>query len=398
MRSIESMMMGLGVLLVIGCGDPAVVPDGGMRVDASTDDAGDTGDAGTADAGEAPSDGGSACTPACDAGESCFQGVCVASCGGALALAEGSVADGLTIVANLCRTVTGPLDVVEGDDGAIRIYDLASASVGTTTTFTLSRWTLDDAVTTPTVEVVATTAHAVDATDVLTFASGYVAVDPTESSALFGYTTSELGAIGGIFDVEVGDGSMSEHEATGNFDATWIDATRWIVNGQGLEGAKGTGQGLWLRDRGDDSNTQLAGTIGTYSGSVETLGDVILAGGIEDFGTTWTDGSVGNRLFVIDRAEALAATAPISAWDDALVRLEGPSVFELLSGSRIASVRYDDSFAIDAFEVRALTESGGTWTLGAPSDLTGPGITDVVSLPGDRLLLVHANGVLIVQE
>lgn len=395
MRSIESMMMGLGILLVIGCGDPPADTDGGLRVDASTDDAGDTGDAGTADAGEVPGDGGSACTPACGAGEACFQGVCVASCGGALALPEGAVAEGLTIVANVCRTVTGPLDVVEGDDGAVRIYDLASASVGTTTTFTLSRWTLDDAVTTPTVEVVATTAHAVDTTDVLTFASGYVAVDPTESAALFGYTTSELGAIGGIFDVEVGDGSMSELEAAGNFDATWIDANRWIVNGQGLEGAKGTGQGLWLRDREGDSSTQLATEMGAYSGSVEVLEDVIVAGA---FGTEWPEGSPGNRIFVIDRAEALAATAPVSAWDDAVARLEGPSGFELLSGSRIASVRYDDSFAIEAFEVRALTESGGTWTLGAPSDLTGPGITDVVSLPGDRLLLVHANGVLIVQE
>ena len=222
------------------------------------------------------------------------------------------------------------------------------------------------------------------------------AVDPTESAALFGYTTSELGAIGGIFDVEVGDGSMSELEAAGNFDATWIDANRWIVNGQGLEGAKGTGQGLWLRDREGDSSTQLATEMGAYSGSVEVLEDVIVAGA---FGTEWPEGSPGNRIFVIDRAEALAATAPVSAWDDAVARLEGPSGFELLSGSRIASVRYDDSFGIAAFEVRALTESGGTWTLGAPSDLTtGPDITDVVSLPGDRLLLVHANGVLIVQE
>ena len=75
------------------------------------------------------------------------------------------------------------------------------------------------------------------------------------------------------------------------------------------------------------------------------------------------------------------------------------SYLDLLSGMRVASQRYDSSFAVEAIEVRTLTESGGNWTIGPATDLTrGDVISAVASLPGGQLMMVHPGGVLIVQE
>lgn len=386
-------------VIAVGCGgEPASPADAGSGADAAPiDDAAIVADA-RADEDAGPSDAGSgtACEPACAGGRACLRGVCVATCGADVAALEGALAVGLTPIVHACDVGGGPFDAIEvTPGGALRVYALAADTSGTTTTFTLTRFALDAASGAGTPETIATATHEGHAMDAI-FVGGYLDVSPDESGAIFGYTTTDAGFVGGVLDVEVGDGTTSEVAAPGNYDAAWLDADRWLVSGQGL-GAE-TGAALYLRDTGAGTSRTVVGAIGAYNGSVARAGDVVLAGGVPEFGGGgWPDGTAGDRVFVLDADAVIAATTPLSAWDDALARLEAPSSFEVLGGMRLVSVVYDGSFMVAGFESRTLSETDGAWEVGAPEPLvTGGGITSVVAVGDARALLVHAGGALLV--
>ena len=371
-----------------GCGDDDGV---GPRADAGVVDAQVDGHPDAhieGDAALAP------CDPACGEGEACLRGVCVATCGaaeGELAAWDAALAAELVPVANVCHVPGGPLTVV-----GTRVYEVSASISGSTTTFTLSRWTLDPVVSTPELETLATTTHEGHAMGEI-FPGGYVAISPDEMRAIYGYTTTDAGSIGGVFDVALGGGTATLTGANGNFDGAWLDANTYVVNGLGIEGEASEGQGLYTRDVSAPSVRRAVDAMGTYSGSVAISGDLVIAAGLEGFGSTWPDESEGGRLFVFSRDEILTGRATISAWDDAAARLEGPSIFTIVGARRLVSAVWGDA-GIAALEARALEESGGAWTLGEPEPLTtGGGFTAAVAAGEDRVLLVHGDGVLLVE-
>ncbi|MDQ3035730.1 MAG: hypothetical protein M3Y87_25225 [Myxococcota bacterium] len=386
-------------VVVLGCGDGGDVGDAGMGRDARVEDDAQVADGGAGDAG--PGDAGAgdggvegACEGACEDDEACVRGVCLATCGGDLSGIDAALAAGLAPVVNVCRMGSSALDVIEGTAGALRVYELSAATVGATTTFTLSRWSLDAAGVATSSETIATATHEGHAPDAI-FVGGYLDVSDDESGAIFGYTTTDAGILGGVFDVEVGDGSVDELAAPGNYDGAWLDDARWLVNGLGLGGE--TGQGLYLHDTAGGSSRRAVDELGAYSGSVAVLGDVVIAGAAAAFGETWPDGvAMGDRVFVLDAA-AVGAEPTISGWDDALAHFAAPSTFELIGGMRLASVVYDDAFMIAGFETRSLDDGVAGWTIGAPESLlTGGTFTGVVAAGETRVLLDHAGGLLLV--
>ncbi|UJR79570.1 hypothetical protein [Sandaracinus amylolyticus] len=341
------------------------------------------------------------CDPGCGEGEACLRGVCVATCGGDVAAMDAALAEGLVPVANVCRAVSGPIEVVVPTGGAMpRVYEVTAATVDTTTTFTLSRWTLDPSVSAPTPETVATTTHAGHAASAI-YAGGYLALSPDEARAIFGYTTSDEGFVGGVFDVAVGGGSASETRADGNFDGVWLDDAHYVVNGLGMAGAATSGQGLYVRDVETPSAWRALDEMGAYSGGVTLVGDVVIAGAAMAFGSNWPDERGGGRIFVLPREVLEDAETVSSAWDASLAQLEAPSAFTRVFGTKLAATTYMDAppYDIASIEVRALAETGETWTLSAPVPLTtGSTFRRVVPAGTDRALLVHAGGLLIVEE
>ena len=365
-----------------GPGDSGAVQDAPVLADAPIDAGSDAGDV----------DGGPC--GGCGAGQACLRGVCIASCGGDPAALDAALAAGLTPVAHVCRAGITALDVVDG--APPRVYEVTTATSGTVTTFTLVRWTIEAGIDMPTASVLATATHDVGAAGSLVFAGGYVAVSPDEMHVLFGYTTTDAGFVGGVFDAAVGSMTVAETAGPGNYDAAWLDGASWLVNGLGLGTAGGAAQGLYLHDGSGDR--QVAAAMGDYSGSVAVLGGVVLAGGVP--AAAWPDGTMGDRVFVLDRAALLGAGAGgVSAWTTAVSRLEVPSSFELLSGMRIASLTYDASFAVSGIEARALSLGVAGWTAAAPTALaTGSTFSLVRGVGPTELLFVHAGGALLVQE
>jgi hypothetical protein len=373
-----------------------VEPDAG--VDAAADDAGGGGDAASPDGGASDaqvSDGGDACAD-CGGTRACVRGACIPTCGLEAAAIASALAPGLTPIAHGCRAVSGPIDLVPGAEPARpRIYELVASTSGTVSRFTIVRWMLDES---PSPETVATATYDAGATGAMVFASGYVAVSPDEMRVLFGYTTTLGRFAGGVYDAELGRMTL-EFASDGNFDAEWLDAGSFVVNGLQFDGIDG-GQGLYVRDRVRSTSRHRATDMGSNSGSVAVAGDVVIAGGFAGFGTTWPDGSEGGYIFVLDRAALVGGGPVIRAWEEARARLAGPSVFERLEDGRLAYLTYDADFAVSGIEARALRPGrGGGFELAPPEPIaTGSTFTAIAAGAGDTFALVHAGGVLLVRD
>lgn len=348
----------LGLVLTLGCeGESRVMVDGGALPDSSVGDA-DTSDAGVSDAG-----------PECETNLASFE----PALGGAI-----------RPVLNLCRPPAQAMDVIEAEGGTLRVYELVATSVGTTTTFTLSRFTLMADGSASNTEMVAMTTH--ESTEaVMTYVGGYLDISPGEHGAIFGYTTTAPGFVGGVFDLDLGEGTIGEVPAPGNYDAAWLDDSSWVLDGMGL-GIE-MGPGLYLYDSEAGTSRVAAREMGEYSGSVALLSDVIVAGAFASTGL----------VFVFDRERLVNAATPLDAREDALARLDAPSVFELVFGNRLATIVYDGP-TIAAIEARVLAEEGDEWTLGAAEPITsGAVFTNIVAAGANRAFLQHGNGVLLVE-
>jgi hypothetical protein len=393
-----------GALLALGCNNPVVSPvdaggDGGsVGADGGRDaghDAAVIADAGNdafvaSDAGgDAPSDAGSdaaavACSATtCTGAHACVRGTCVLTCGANAAMLETALGTGLTVLSSVCHTPDG-IAVV-----GTHVYEIASSTTGLVTTFTLTRWTLGSE--TPTVTTVATAMHTATSGTTMTFGGGYVAVSSDEMHAVFGYTTSAAGAIGGVFDVATGSGIATEIASDGNFDAAFLDATHFVVNG-----APAAGQGLYRDMVGATTGTRVVSHLGQASGSVALWAEegLVLAGGLT-FSQNWPDGTMGDRVLVFAATAISSATTPIDG--DGVQHLMAPSGFELLSGGRIASVHYDSTFAIDAIQARTLTHaSGGMVTSSSATNLASGTIFTSVAAAGNDIVLGFTGGLLFV--
>ena len=361
-------------------GGPPIV-DGGNDVGTHVAEAGI--DAGS----DANVDAAVACSSAtCSGTHACVRGVCVLTCGADTTGFDAALAAGLTVVQSVCRT---PIAItVVGSN----VYELDKATAGLVTTFTLTRWARGAEV--PTTTTVGT-ATFTGMTGDMTFAGGYVAVAPDEMHALFGYTTAPMTgsgrmSVGGVFDMATSSGTVAEVPANNNFDATFLDATHFVI-----DGAPMAGQGLYRGTTAATTVVQVASHLGDFSGSVEVFGASVLAGG-SSFGSAWADGSTdGDRVVVFDAASIGTASSPIDA--STLTQLVMPSAFELLSGGRAASVHYGGS-GIDRIELHTLTRSStGAVSVAAPTNLTTGGVFSSATAAGADIALGFQGGLLFVR-
>lgn len=402
MRSIQVSSSFLCALaLLLGCGGTMATPDAAAPADAAMNDAARVDAAIVADAGvdsaapdaapaiDANVDGGDPCD-ACSGESACLRGVCIATCGGDLTALDGSLADGLVPVANYCRTPSA-----FGFAGG-RVYEVTASTVALVTTFTLARWT-PGTTGTPTVEPLGITTYTATGATELVFTGGFVAVSPDELHVVFGYTTTLAGSVGGVFDVATGSMLAVETSAPGNFAATFVDATHYLVDGLGL-GMSGT-QGIYRGVGGAMGGVHVVDHVGQYSGSIALWEDqgLVLAGG-GTFSEDWPDGSPGDRVLVLPAADLVGATAPIDGAAASVQHLVMPSAFELIAGPRLASIHYDGSFAQDAIEVRSISRTGtDPVVVGAPENLTTGATFTSVGGAGEEIILAHGDGLLFVR-
>lgn len=381
------------VLLSLGCNNPVTPVDGGnVAIDMGPTEVDGGHDAATVavdaaiDAATIASDAAIVCSPTCTTGHECVRGTCVLTCGADMSTFGAQLAAGVTVLQSVCHT---PAAITLVGD---HVYELASATAGAVTTFTLTRWTRGNEA--PTVSTVGTAMFTVPASGDMTFAGGFVAVSADEMHALFGYTTapadSTAMSVGGVFDMATGTGIATSLAAQNNYDATFIDATHYMVNT-----APASAQGLYRAAVGDTAFTQAADHLGDFSGSVEVFGTSLLAGGTS-FGAMWADGTTsGSRVAVFDLAAVTSTSAVISG--ATVTQLTMPSSFEMLSGGRAASPHYDSSFAIDGIQIRMLTRSSsGTVTVGDPTNLTTGASFTTASAAGTDIALGFTGGLLFV--
>ncbi len=383
-RSCSSVLLWASVLaLISACDGPSLDPDAGADAGPGPVDAGRE-DAGGEDA--AAPDATVDCE--CGSGEACVRGVCLATCGLDGAALEEALSAGLTPVASFCRAAAAYGVYVSGDE--VTVYDVTASTDGATTTLVLSRWALDPSVTTPAPIEVATTTHAVTEETELVFPGGYLEIDPAGARAIFGFTTSGAGSPGDVVVVTLADGAVTRLAAPGNFDAAWLDGTRFLVNGQGLDD-RADGQGLYLGDlSGTPRALHVLTNMGDYSGSVVATSAYVLAGAV-------VDGTFESRVRSFSRARlevAIADEVAIDAGSDAAVSAvldpggaAPASTFSPL-GARLVTTPYGGPLTS-----YAAAETGGAITLSDPRVLaTGAAMTDALPAGAGRTLLVLFDG------
>lgn len=361
----------VGLLICAAC-------DGGMmELDAGReDDAGMMADAGY-DAGPV------LCGALeCADGEACIDDECVDACGADPAMFASSIGAGLSVVASFCRPGAAAF-ATDGTD----VFDVMAATDMLTTGFSLFRWPLDPTGA-PDATLVGAPSYVAPSADVLAFAGGYL--DVGAGGALYGYTTTDAAMTGEVFVVALAGGAIQRASAPGNFDAEWIDATRFVVNGQGF-GAE-TGQGLYVATVGDPiAGEQVATGPGIYSGSVAVRPEFVLAGGADD--------TFAPLVYAISRTafDAAIGGAPIDIEADGSMVVDpdrplSASTFTF-AGDRLVLLPY--SGPLTSY---AVSWDGTDLTLSdARVVAMGPTFNGVLDAGGGRLLLTHPGGALLVE-
>lgn len=328
---------------------------------------------------------------ACGDDEACVRGVCVADCGAGGETLESALGEGLIPVAGFCRSAAAY--AVSFDGNAATVWEVTSTTAGTETTFVLSRWALDpEGGSSPSANEVATAVHDTGDAAITTFPGGFLALDPSGERAAFGYTTSGEGFPGTVVVADVATGALTELSAPANFDAAWTGAEHLTVNGQGL-GELAEGQGLYTVDLASDGRVvHLATGLGTYSGAVVTTEAFVLAAGVED-------GTFEPHAYAIPRElyeTALEEGTPVDvANEETVVEVLDPSGAALPStfaivADRLVAMPFGGPITSYALDGAALSD--------ARVIATGETFTNVLPAGEGRLLLVHAAGLLLVEE
>lgn len=385
-------VVGLPALILLSM---AGCDDGGGGMDAGLGDAAMT-DGGPIDDGDvdAGSDGGNDPCDACTAGEVCVRDVCLDPCGADASGWSDAIGAGLTPVATFCRDADRfGTHASMGD----QVLDLTVSATATGSRLSVGRWTAVPG--SPVAGPSAVGSVDVDhASDSMLFLGGYLDVSPSLDAALCGYTLSDAGFPGEVFSILTADGTSARFAARGNFDATWLSADTFLVNGFGLDTVE-SGQGLYagVIDTSGVTATQIGVGLGDYSGSVGVGEGFVVAGGF------YADGA---RVYAAPRTAIEGAISGArGAFDfeteglQLCVSCSIPSAFDLV-GDRIVVQTYDDSFLLDgvvAYPIESYDETTGL-SLGAVETLATGAIFDgALSAGGDRLYLTFAGGLLLVE-
>lgn len=318
----------------------------------------------------------------CDADQTCLRGVCIATCDGIDGFDDALVA-GAVPVAHACRSAAA-FDVV-----GTNVYELTATPGSAGIVLALVRWSFADGAVSA--STLAQRTYVPSGSPAESVYPGYVTVSDDEAHALFGYTTSLAGFIGGVVDVDVAAMTFEEVSAPGNFDGAFVDGSQYLINGLGF-GAL-TGQALYLADATETSpeGASVVDGMGDASGSVALWAEegMVVFGGA-NYGGPWPDDSTGGYVFFLPVGVVLEAAAPIDAFTTAQ-RLRLPGAFELLTGGRLVEVYYGDT-GIDGLRFYPLSNSDEGVEIGAATDITTGGTFFNAGAIGDDVLLVHGTG------
>lgn len=364
--------------------------------DAATDSGGGTVDTTQGTDGSADSGPVGACPGGCG-DQACVAGACVASCGADPATLEAALGAGLVVLSNHCGDTTA-LVALAGlpNEGALA---LSAADEAGKARFALHRRSFDGQP--PALLSTVDVDGSLAAFEV--FPGGYLETDPTFTRAAWGYSTMGADFPGSVVVGDLVPGDPAALDAPGNYAVAFLDEDRLLVNGLGAAGVE-LGQGLYLVELGPGgpSATLVATNLGTASGDVAVHGDLVLAGGFAGFGTTWPDGSEGNRVYGLS-VEALLAAASTDTPVDvfaAAPSVDIPGDFAFTPDGHVLAKTYDESYQIAGFQLIPLTVTEDGATAGPATALTvGPQFRLATPLPGtDRWALVHDAGTLVVGD
>jgi hypothetical protein len=396
--------------------------DGGVDagLDAAIADAGrDAGtDAGLRDGGDdAGPDAGctmppfepTACTTDAQCGGlTCVGGACVDDCGDPAWLAglDTSLDPRLHVQASFCvpappsSTAIGTrVTTREGCPSVDIVMVSAARPPGTRTDYTVSRWTMDERDADPTLTTVASPTSDVPDMAIASYLGSYLAVSPSGTYALFGYTTSAPGFAGEILRVRLADGVVHRADANGNYDATWLDDDHALVVAQFWFGF--TQPALYLLEGGPTSFLEifaLAANFGRFNGAFAVADpyDTILLGGFVDM---WPDTSSGGKIFAVPTERLLDGTMPVEADeveifpDGVIRRFNVESSFRRVGNHLV----YSEGFPGTA-QMRDLGgTSAGDMTAG-PAQPIGDGalLGRVIPIDERRALFASQRGILLV--
>lgn len=343
------------------------------------------------------------CDPGCLEGEICADGRCFADCGPSfdpLGLAA-SLTEGVEVVGSVCAPeglaffALSPSKLLRLDleDGAPTSQMLLSATDWATESTELI--------------TVADVTGSFSAQEV--FANDYLSVDESETRALFGFVGSfSQGMSGTIFlaDLEQPLVSPLAIEAPGHFQATLVDASTILVNGQGAGGLmEGAGVYKITLAEGLVTVAKVVTNLGIGGGVVAVHGSTVLLTGHADPWPSECQGVPGNnllsgtRVFVADLNaidEAAEKGEPLDAFCD-LQPLDLPPQLRFHPSGDILGRDTEQANYLTRYHWTKLA-NGVVFITGSEQLADGPAISDGRGVKGTNLVILsHSHGHLLVQ-
>jgi hypothetical protein len=345
------------------------------------------------------------CIPECAEGEICADGLCLKDCGPSFNALElkASLAEGVEVLDSLCAqepfsfiplTVSSFLELTlnSGDPNSFMYLNQVDYSGEEPTTTLLSGGEFPGSI---------------DALDV--FPNNYLAIDPVQEIAIFGYVGSfAQGMNGSVFMADTLQPGVAPIAiaAPGHFQATVVDSTTLLVNGQG---AAGTNQGPGIYRikvvDGQATATKVVTNLGIGGGLITIHGTTVLLSGHADPWPSECNGIPimntiqGTRVFATD-LNALHQAAETGQPIDAFCNMEKMALPSELIFHPGGDVLGRDQTVGNYLSRYSLTKiaNGKIFVTGTKELAVGPAISGGRGVLGSNLVVLsHSHGYLIVQ-
>ena len=346
------------------------------------------------------------CEPECSEGEVCADGLCLKDCGpgfDAVALKQ-SLADDLSIVSSVCTTE--PHSFVPLSATSFLELTLESSSP-TSYMYVHQVDYADDSQPSATFLSSSELPGSLDGFEV--FPNDYLATDVFNEIAIFGYVGSfAQGMNGKVFlaDLLQPGGLPTPIDAPGHFQATVIDSTTLLVNGQGVGGVN-QGPGIYRVKvvEGQTSVAKAATNLGIGGGVVSVHGTVVLLSGHADPWPTECNGVPvvttvqGTRVFAVDLGTLHAAAdagTPIDAFCD-MEKLALPSELTFHPGGDVLGRDVESGNYLSRYSLTKIA-NGKVFVTASKKLAVGPSVSGGRGVVGTNFVaLSHAHGYLIVE-
>jgi hypothetical protein len=345
------------------------------------------------------------CVPECADGDICADGLCLTDCGPSFNALElkASLAENVEVLDSICTpepfsfiplTVSSFLELTlnSGDPNSFMYLNQVDYAGDEPTTTLLSGGELPGSI---------------DALDV--FPNTYLSIDPVQEIAIFGYVGSfAQGMSGSIFMADILQPGVAPIaiDAPGHFQATVVDSTTLLVNGQGAAGTN-EGPGIYRVKvvDGQATSTKVVTNLGIGGGLITMHGTTVLLSGHADPWPSECNGVPimntiqGTRVFATD-LNALHQAAETGQPIDAFCNMEKMALPSELVFHPGGDVLGRDQTVGNYLSRYSLTKiaNGKIFVTGTKELAIGPAISGGRGVIGSNLVvLTHSHGYLIVQ-